>query len=46
MDAAASTLAEACRPLLDQALPDEAVRRQVFAQVGVTAPNGKNCTTF
>jgi len=33
MDAAASTLAEACRPLLDPALPGEAVRRQIFAQV-------------
>ena len=33
LDAAAATLAEACRLLLDPAVPDEAVRHQVFAQV-------------
>lgn len=33
MDAAASTLAKACRPLLDLGLPEEAVRGQVFAEV-------------
>jgi TnpA family transposase len=33
LDPAAATLAEACRLLLDPALPDEELRRTVFAQV-------------
>ena len=33
LDASASTLALACRPLLDTAVSDDAVRGQVFAQI-------------